>query len=226
MISEEMKNKIKNFIEINDDIKTNESNVCKLTDIIEKDTSEYSLKMESFNKKFGNESEKFGVYFIINAGDDDILSKNIKEIEDIYKESKNNPEFQYMIENQYDTEKLEDKLKILSNSDEYLRKILYIGKAGGEKSSDLHHRLELYLKYGVGQAKNHKGGRAIWQIEEEKRKDLYICWVYVNGDKAYKKAGNLETLLLKEYSKKVSEKLSSDDNVAKSYKYPFANWRC
>ena len=78
------------------------------------------------------------------------------------------------------------------------------------------------MKYGVGNAQNHKGGRAIWQIDEKKRKDLYIFWIYVNGDKAYEKAGKLETLLLQEYNKRVSE--NSDER--KSYKYPFANWRC
>ena len=81
------------------------------------------------------------------------------------------------------------------------------------------------MKYGVGKAQNHKGGRAIWQIDEETRKNLYVFWIYVNGDKAYEKAGKLETLLLQEYNKRVSEKLLSS-NVRKSFKYPFANWRC
>lgn len=41
--------------------------------------------------------------------------------------------------------------------------ILYIGKASGKKG--LRQRLQQYMKYGWNEAANHKGGRAIWQIQ-------------------------------------------------------------
>lgn len=41
--------------------------------------------------------------------------------------------------------------------------ILYIGKASGKRG--LRQRLRQYMMYGWNQASNHKGGRAIWQIE-------------------------------------------------------------
>jgi len=43
------------------------------------------------------------------------------------------------------------------------RSILYIGKAGGKRG--LRQRLRQYMNYGWNQASNHKGGRAIWQME-------------------------------------------------------------
>lgn len=41
--------------------------------------------------------------------------------------------------------------------------ILYIGKAGGRRG--LRQRLGQYLRYGFSSGKNHRGGRAIFQIE-------------------------------------------------------------
>lgn len=43
------------------------------------------------------------------------------------------------------------------------KQVLYIGKAGGKKG--LRQRLKQYMKYGWNKAVNHKGGRAIWQIQ-------------------------------------------------------------
>lgn len=43
------------------------------------------------------------------------------------------------------------------------REVLYIGKAKGKKG--LRQRIRQYIKYGWNEGKNHKGGRAIWQIE-------------------------------------------------------------
>lgn len=43
------------------------------------------------------------------------------------------------------------------------KRILYIGKASGKKG--LRQRLQQYMKYGWNKAVNHKGGRAIWQIQ-------------------------------------------------------------
>jgi hypothetical protein len=51
--------------------------------------------------------------------------------------------------------------KYMSCSD---RETLYIGKADGRKG--LRQRLKQYMKCGWGKATNHKGGRAVWQIED------------------------------------------------------------
>ena len=44
------------------------------------------------------------------------------------------------------------------------KQILYIGKADGKKG--LRQRLQQYMRYGWNEAVNHKGGRAIWQIQD------------------------------------------------------------
>ena len=59
----------------------------------------------------------------------------------------------------YPVEKLSSKYKDCKN-----QKILYIGKADGKKG--LRQRLKQYMNYGWDKATNHKGGRAIWQIED------------------------------------------------------------
>lgn len=43
------------------------------------------------------------------------------------------------------------------------KQVLYIGKAGGKNG--LRQRLKQYMKYGRNESTNHKGGRAIWQIQ-------------------------------------------------------------
>ena len=45
--------------------------------------------------------------------------------------------------------------------------VLYIGKASGKRG--LRQRLRQYIKYGWDEAVNHKGGRAIWQVEHAER---------------------------------------------------------
>jgi len=44
------------------------------------------------------------------------------------------------------------------------RDILYIGKAEGENG--LRQRLLQYVKFGWNNGNNHRGGRAIWQVED------------------------------------------------------------
>tara|TARA_B100000519_G_C14116748_1_gene378445 strand:+ start:159 stop:569 length:411 start_codon:yes stop_codon:yes gene_type:complete len=47
--------------------------------------------------------------------------------------------------------------------------ILYIGKAGGAKSSStLKRRIWQYMQFGCGKPVGHWGGRLIWQIKENK----------------------------------------------------------
>lgn len=55
-------------------------------------------------------------------------------------------------------------------------KVIYIGKAGGEESSEatLRSRLRQYMRFGQGAPVGHWGGRYIWQIEGNR--DLIVCW--------------------------------------------------
>jgi len=43
------------------------------------------------------------------------------------------------------------------------KRILYIGKASGERNR-LRQRIRQLVRYGYGEAQNHMGGRALWQI--------------------------------------------------------------
>lgn len=54
-------------------------------------------------------------------------------------------------------------------------KVIYIGKAGGGKSSaTLNSRIKQFLKFGSGKNVSHYGGRIVWQIEDIN--NLVICW--------------------------------------------------
>lgn len=46
------------------------------------------------------------------------------------------------------------------------KNILYIGKAGGDNR--LRGRIRQLVKYGYCEADNHRGGRAVWQIENNR----------------------------------------------------------
>lgn len=48
------------------------------------------------------------------------------------------------------------------------KNILYIGKAEGTQNK-LRQRIRQFVKYGYREADNHRGGRAIWQIENNKK---------------------------------------------------------
>lgn len=48
------------------------------------------------------------------------------------------------------------------------KEILYIGKAGGN-NSNLKQRIRQLVQYGYRMYKNHRGGSAIWQINDNKR---------------------------------------------------------
>ena len=98
----------------------------------------------------------------------------------------------------YEIETLQSKYERCRN-----QQVLYIGKAGGKNG--LQQRLRQYMKYGWNQSKNHKGGRAIWQIE------------------------NYGTLLIEYYSCKNCEQ--KEHSLLREYwtgnhqTYPLANWR-
>lgn len=81
-------------------------------------------------------------------------------------------------------------------------KTLYIGKAEGKHG--LRQRLKQYMDYGRGQGKIHRGGRAIWQIENAD----FLLVAY----EVCKQPGVQEHQLLREYR-------------AQNGTYPLANWR-
>lgn len=83
------------------------------------------------------------------------------------------------------------------------QEILYIGKADGKKG--LRQRLKQYMNYGWAQATNHKGGRAIWQIEDAE----FLLLTYEECENA----ATREKQLLADYKRK------NNNN------YPLANWR-
>lgn len=82
------------------------------------------------------------------------------------------------------------------------QEILYIGKADGRKG--LRQRIKQYIDYGWNHAANHKGGRAIWQIEDA---GLLLL--------AYEECEDAEA----------QEKQLLADYKAKNGSYPLANWK-
>ncbi len=59
--------------------------------------------------------------------------------------------------------------------------VLYLGKAGGiSGGTTLWGRLSLYRRYGAGEDVTHRGGRAIWQVEEAVTR-LVVCWAPTPG---------------------------------------------
>lgn len=97
----------------------------------------------------------------------------------------------------YSAEQLSRKYSTCTNQE-----ILYIGKADGKKG--LRQRLKQYMNYGWGHATNHKGGRAIWQIED---------------------AGLLLLAFEECEDARAREKQLLADYKAKNGSYPLANWR-
>jgi hypothetical protein len=92
--------------------------------------------------------------------------------------------------------------------------ILYVGQAGGIRlgnwsNSTLKERIKAYIKFGNGKAIGHRGGRLIWQIENNK--NLIVCWKELK-DKIDDPC-KIETQLLNDF------KLRNND------KLPFANLR-
>jgi hypothetical protein len=86
--------------------------------------------------------------------------------------------------------------------DEEYRNILYIGKAEGENG--LRQRITQFVAYGYKNGNNHRGGRALWQIENNKSLllDYFVC----------PNAGAWERDFLLNYE-------------TKFHTYPFANWQ-
>lgn len=82
------------------------------------------------------------------------------------------------------------------------KEILYIGKAAGKKG--LRQRLKQYLNFGWNNGTNHKGGRAIWQVEG--------AGLLLLAYEVCKNAEAREHQLLAAYK-------------ARNKNYPLANWR-
>lgn len=103
----------------------------------------------------------------------------------------------------YPLEKLINKLETVRRiQDKKDRKILYIGKAEGKRG--LQQRITEFVRYSYGLCENHRGGRALWQIENNKSLllDFTIC---ENAEKEEKRL--LQNFKLRYHT------------------YPFANWR-
>lgn len=59
--------------------------------------------------------------------------------------------------------------------------VLYIGKAGGiAGGTSLWERLHLYRRYGAGENAAHRGGRAIWQVQDAAYQ-LLVGWTTTSG---------------------------------------------
>ena len=129
-----------------------------------------------------NIPETSGVYWVLRP-----VGMPIRFTEQIYNRSAS----------LYSAEMLSSKYLNCENQE-----VLYIGKADGKKG--LRQRLKQYMNYGWNNATNHKGGRAIWQIED---------------------AG----LLLLAYEEcedaRAREKQLLADYKAENGCYPLANWR-
>lgn len=69
----------------------------------------------------------------------------------------------------YGMERLKDKWKTICHG-EVDNKIVYIGKAdrNSKTKRNLRKRVTELIKYGYGECNNHRGGRAIWQLENNK----------------------------------------------------------
>ncbi len=57
-------------------------------------------------------------------------------------------------------------------------RIIYVGKAGGQKG--LRQRLQQYMKFGCGVSVGHWGGRYIWQLKAHN--DLLVRWKEIDAD--------------------------------------------
>ena len=132
----------------------------------------YSIK-KLYDEKFKQIPKANGVYIIITP-----KNMNIKFVEDTTAltvfDGKN------ML---YDLGELKDKYM---RSD---KNILYMGKAG--RRNKLRNRIRQLIRYGYNEVNNHRGGRAIWQIENNR--DLLLGYLVCSDPE------NKEKELLKEY---------------------------
>ncbi len=103
----------------------------------------------------------------------------------------------------YPLEILNTKLETIQRiQDKEFKEILYIGKAEGKNG--LRQRITQFVAYGYKDGNNHRGGRALWQIENNKSLllDYFVC----------EDAEAKERELLRAFQQKYQT-------------YPFANWQ-
>ena len=88
-------------------------------------------------------------------------------------------------------------------------KILYIGKADIRKNGHaLNERIEELIRYGYGEVPNHKGGKVIWQIQNNEQ--LLVCWETLDEinrkwNKAFDTAKSAERALIDYFYNKYNE---------------------
>lgn len=142
-------------------------------------------------------SKDNGIYLVYMPQDFEVRVKPSTDAVQSY--MKNGQEFNLV----YSLEKLNRKLEkvqiIQDNTDE---KILYIGKA--EREHGLLDRITEFVKYSYGLCNNHRGGRALWQLEESK--SLLLDFIVCNDSE------NEERRFLSTFKQECNT-------------YPFANWR-
>ena len=203
---EYVKNIISNFlIEI-----TDLENITKWFKVNENTKNElknkiYVEKIKNLYNNYEQISKNNGIYFVIASKS--ITKSDILDIVKLNNEKKYKGKL-------YKLPKLIEKYESII-SYKY-NNILYIGKAEG--SNGLKERIKKYIQFGYGECKNHSGGRAIWQLKNNK--DFYIACIECNNDTMDKKLSNkVESYLIKKY------KINNFNNTQCTLNYPFANWR-
>ncbi len=57
--------------------------------------------------------------------------------------------------------------------------LVYLGKAGPSRGRTLRKRIAQFLEFGAGKPAAHRGGRAVWQLDDAE--DLLLGWKRVSG---------------------------------------------
>ena len=160
-----------------------------------------SKKIKDFSDNSDAEDvpNKSGIYFVISLND-------IEEWQ-IQGEFLNKIEEKEKFKPLSDLNEKFEKVKHNKNA-----KIVYIGKADGEKNK-LHDRI---VKQYMGTKYNHAGGRAIWQIEGAK--NFYIAWIIEE-----KNAHQIESDLIQSYAYLTKKECKEKISKSKILYYPLAN---
>lgn len=114
--------------------------------------SKFETIEELYNCKNKNIPNEAGVYVVVKPKDMDLVFIN-----------------NTTALNEYNGKNMLYSADILKAKYEKTDKIiLYIGKAGGANNR-LKQRIRQLVKYGYKEGSNHRGGRAMWQIENNKK---------------------------------------------------------
>lgn len=104
----------------------------------------------------------------------------------------------------YSTERLEWKWSQICEATPHGCDVLYIGKADSSKNRGLRSRVTELVMYSYVEVKNHRGGRALWQIENNKQ--LRVEIIECENPK------DVERSMINDYKEQHGV-------------YPFANWQ-